>query len=227
PLNDVRVRRALNHAVDKDTIASVILQGRSRAATQGAVRGLIGYDPELEPYAFDPAKARALLKEAGWEQGFALDAEVIISSNANDGLIYQFVADNLAKVGVTLNLIPIPTPQMMRVINQGEWKGDAFSQVFGSWPTFDPIRTIRLHSCLWPNPWYCDERITPVIRAAMAEFDLAKRAELTRQILRFYHDEASALLLHEIPLLDGVAPRVRNYAPQKGKINYDTIAVTA
>ncbi|MDX2223490.1 MAG: ABC transporter substrate-binding protein, partial [Rhodospirillaceae bacterium] len=39
PLNDVRVRRALNHAVDKDTIASVILQGRSRAATQGAVRG--------------------------------------------------------------------------------------------------------------------------------------------------------------------------------------------
>ena len=59
----------------------------------------------------------------------------------------------------------------------------------------------------------------------MTEIDPDKRAALTRQILRFYRDEASAILLHEIPLLDGVSRRVVNYAPQKGKINYETITI--
>jgi peptide/nickel transport system substrate-binding protein len=223
PVDDVRVRRALNHAVDKDSIANVILQGFTRPATQGAVEGLLGYDPDLKPYAYDPAKAKALLKEAGYEKGFSLDAEVIVSSNAGDGATYQFVATNLAAVNVKLNLITVPTPQMMRIVNQGEWKGEAFSQVFGSWPTFEPLRTLRLHSCLWPKPWYCDQAIMPTFKAAMAAPELDERARLTSEVLRFYHDQASALMLHEIPLLDGVAGRVKNYAPQKGKINYETM----
>ncbi len=226
PAADVRVRRALNYAVDKESIAKLILQGFSRPATQGAVEGLLGYDPELKAYPYDPAKAKALLKEAGYEKGFTLNAEVIVSSNAGDGPIYQFVANNLAAVNVKLNLISVPTPQMMRIINQGEWKGDAFSQIFGAWPTFEPLRTLRLHSCLWPKPWYCDQRIMPTFKAAMTAPDLEQRIKLTREVLRFYHDEAPAIMLHEIPLLDGVAKRVKNYAPQKGKINYETIELT-
>lgn len=223
PVDDVRVRRALNYAVDKDSIANVILQGLSRPATQGAVEGLLGYDPNLKPYPYDPAKARALLKEAGHEKGFTLNTEVIVSSNPGDALIYQYVASNLAAVNVKMNLISIPTPQMVRVINQGEWKGDSFSQIFGSWPAFDPLRTIRLHSCLWPKPWFCDQGITQTLKAAMSAGDLTERARLTTEILRFYHDQATTLLLHEVPLTDGVAKRVKNYAPQKAKINYETI----
>jgi peptide/nickel transport system substrate-binding protein len=227
PLDDVRVRRALNHAVDKTVITDVILQGRTRAATQGTVAGNFGYDPTLTAYPYDLDTARALMKEAGVEKGFSFDAEVIVGSNAGDSAIYQFVADSLAKVNVKLNLISIPTQQMMRIINQGEWKGRAFSQVFGSWPTFDPLRTLRLHSCLWPKPWYCDPRITETQIAAMTEFDLEKRAALTRQVLRFYRDEATAILLHEIPILDGVSPRLLNYDPQKGRINYHALDVAS
>lgn len=223
PVDDVRVRRALNYAVDKDSIANVILQGMTRPATQGAIEGLLGYDPALKAYPYDPAKARALLKEAGHEKGFTLNTEVIVSSNASDGLIYQYVAANLASVNVKLNLVSIPTPQMIRIINQGEWKGDAFSQVFNSWPAFDSLRTLRMHSCLWAQPWFCDERITPTLKAAMTAPELDERARLTTEILRFYHDQATTLMLHEIPMIDGVAKRVKNYDPQKGKINYETI----
>ena len=226
PLDDVRVRRALNYAVDKTVITNLILQGRSRAASQGAVAGTFGYDPELVPYPFDLELARRLMTEAGFQNGFSFDAEVIVGSNAGDSSVYQFVADSLANINVKLNLISIPTQQMMRIINQGEWRGRAFSQVFGSWPTFDPLRTIKLHSCLWPKHWYCDPRITPVQTAAMTEFDLEARATMTRQILKFYRDEATAILLHEIPILDGVSPRLLGYDPQKGRINYHSIGVT-
>ena len=225
PANDVRVRRALNYAVNKNAITDVLLSGYSKPATQGAVRGLLGYNPDLRPYPYDPERARALLKEAGYEDGFTLDIEVIIGSNASDSAIYQLVASNLADVGVTMRVSSIPTSQMVRIILQGKWKGDGFSQVFGAWPTFEPIRTIRLHSCLWPNPWFCDKRIMPTMEAAMASPNLERRAELTREVLTFYHEQATALLLHEIPLLDAIGPRVIGYAPNKGKINYETITL--
>ncbi len=225
PTNDIRVRRALNYAVNKDAIADILLSGYTRPATQGAVRGLFGYNPDLETFPYDPERARTLLSEAGYEDGFTLDVEVIIGSNASDSAIYQLIASNLADVGVEMRIIPIPTSQMVRIILQGQWRGDGFSQIFGSWPTFEPLRTIRLHSCLSPNPWYCDEAIMPTYMAAVRAESLDERASLTREVLAFYHDQATAILLQEVPLLDGVGPRVGNYAPNKGKINYETITL--
>jgi len=226
PAADIRVRRALNYAVNKQAIADVLLSGYTRPATQGAVQGLLGYNESLTPYPYDPDRARALLAEAGYGDGFSVEFEVIVGSNASDSAIYQLVASNLADVGVNANIVTIPTSQMVRIILQGQWRGDGFSQVFGSWPTFEPLRTLRLHSCLWPNPWYCDERIMPTFNAAMAAPTLEERADLTSQVLAFYHEQASTLLLHEIPLLDGIGPKVRGYAPNKGKINYETISLT-
>ena len=223
PVHDIRVRQALNYAVNKEAIADVLLSGYTRPATQGAVRSLFGYNPELETYPYDPDKARKLLEEAGYEDGFRLDVEVIIGSNASDSAIYQLIASNLADVGVEMRIIPIPTSQMVRIILQGQWRGDGFSQIFGSWPTFEPLRTIRLHSCLSPNPWFCDEAIMPTYTAAVQAESLDQREALTREVLAFYHEQATAILLHEVPLLDGVGPRIVNYAPNKGKINYGTI----
>ena len=225
PAADIRVRRALNYAVDKDAIADVLLNGYTKPATQGAVRGLFGYDPDLKSYPYDPDKARALLKDADYEDGFSLDVEVITGSNASDSAVYQLVASNLADVNVELRVMRIPTSQMVRIILQGQWRGDGFSQIFGSWPSFEPLRTIRLHSCANPTPWFCDEQITPTIQAAKSAISLEDRLLLTQKVLRFYHDQATTILLHEVPLLDGVTARVANYAPNKGKINYETISL--
>ena len=225
PSADIRVRRALNYAVDKDAITDFLLGGYTKPATQGAVRGLFGYDPGLDSYPYDPEKAKALLKEAGYQDGFSLDVEVITGSNASDSAIYQLVASNLSDIGVEMRVLPIPTSQMVRIILQGQWRGDGFSNIFGSWPSFEPLRTIRLHSCANPTPWFCDEKIMPTIQAAKSALRMADRLELTRKVLRFYHAQATAVLLHEVPILDGVAARVKNYAPNKGKINYETISL--
>ena len=225
PVNDIRVRRALNYAVNKEAITNILLSGYSKPATQGAVRGLLGYNPVLQSYPFDPERARTLLRDAGYPNGFTLNIEVIIGSNASDGAIYQLVAANLAAVGVTLRINSIPTSQMVRIILQGKWKGDGFSQVFGAWPTFEPIRTLRLHSCQWPNPWFCDLSIMPKLTAAIAAPNLKKRVELTQDILAFYHDQATTILLHEVPLLDAIGPRIKGYAPNKGKLNYENISI--
>ncbi len=225
PVDDLRVRQALNYAVNREAITREILHGLSQPSSQGAVHGLFGYNDDLKPYPYDPAKARALLKEAGYERGLTLETEILISQNAGDSAVYQMVAADLAAVGVTMKLIPIPTPQMVKIINEGGWRGDSFSQIFGSTPTMDPLRTLRLHSCLWPKPWYCDRTVTPKLEAALREFDDGKRAAITRDILKFYRDQATAILLYDIPVLDGVAARVKKYEPAHTRINYETISV--
>jgi peptide/nickel transport system substrate-binding protein len=225
PIDDVRVRRALNYAVNKEAITKILLSGYSQPATQGAVRGLLGYNSDLQTYPYNPKKARILLNEAGYKDGFTLNIEVIIGSNASDSAIYQLVASNLKDVGVSLKINPIPTSQMVKVILQGQWKGDGFSQIFGGWPTFEPMKTFRFHSCLSPTPWFCDKTIMPKIKATIESPSLNNRIRLTKEVLAFYHDQATTLMLHEVPLLDGIGPRIMSYSPNKGKINYESLNI--
>jgi len=69
PFKDVRVRQAVAHAIDVDAIVQQVLFGQGERYAQVG-RGGAGYDPELKPYAYDPQRARALLKEAGFANGF-------------------------------------------------------------------------------------------------------------------------------------------------------------
>ena len=58
PFKDVRVRHAVNLAVDKDNIVRNLLRGRAVAASQPALPGMVGYNPDVKPYAFDPVQAK-------------------------------------------------------------------------------------------------------------------------------------------------------------------------
>ena len=78
PFRDRRVRQAINLAVDKETIAQAITAGTAQPAGQGASVTTFGYNPEVSAYPHDPERARALLAEAGYPNGFAFTAQVVI-----------------------------------------------------------------------------------------------------------------------------------------------------
>lgn len=101
-LGDVRVRRALNYAVDRQGIADGIMRG---SATPGsAPRTPDGFDPELANYyPYDPDKARSLLAEAGYADGFEL--ELLDSAFAPpDGDIAQAIAKNFEEIGIKVKV---------------------------------------------------------------------------------------------------------------------------
>ena len=225
PVDDLRVRRALNLALNREAIVEVLLGGHTSAASQPAVTGVLGYNPDIPAFSYDPNQARALLAEAGYPDGFELTAEVIIGSNVNDAAVYQQMAADLAAVGVTLKISSIPTTQMVRVILEGEWRGNAFSQIFGAWPAFDALRSIRMHSCDWPKPWFCDPALTPLYESARTAPTLTERTALTSELVRSYRELETALYLYEIPLFDGISERVTNYEIWPGRIDYASLMV--
>ena len=97
PLNNVKVRQAVNHAIDKDRIVQ-ILNGRADAANQPLPPSMPGYDTGYTGFAYDVAKAKALLAEAGLANGFS--TELWTSNTDPNPRIAQSIQEDLAKVGI-------------------------------------------------------------------------------------------------------------------------------
>jgi peptide/nickel transport system substrate-binding protein len=211
PVVDVRVRQALNYGVDKQRIVSALLGGAGRPSGQPATAFSFGYNPAIAPYPYDPAKAKSLLAEAGYAKGLALMLEAVPGTIAADSQVFEQVAADLAKIGVTLTIRITTFPTFSTHYRQGGWDGDAFGMYYNSDPTLDPLRGIKGHSCLSLHPWYCDQAITPTQQAALNASDVATRTKLTRDVMARYHDQAASLFLYEVTGFMGLASRVKNF----------------
>ena len=226
-INDLRVRLALNYAVNKDAYIKAIMGGLTVATGQPGARSVNGYQDDIKPYPYDPDKARALLKEAGFADGLDLVAEVVANvSELRD--VYQQVAADVAKVGVNLEVREITLPDLIARVRDTSKFGEAtlFSFNMGSEPTMDIMRSLNaLHSCNAFTKWICFPDIEPTIAAANQEFDPKKRSKLLREIAQYYHDNAPGIFLHEEVQVDGVKDRVKNYNPVNRVINWHEIEI--
>lgn len=220
PLSDVRVRRALNMAVDTHAIVRELFHGTTHVATQHASRHAFGYHPGLDGYPYDPDAARALLTEAGYPDGFHFVAQVVIGAGANDSAVYQQIAASLREIGVTLELRIMPTQLLLRNIFTGEWRSHAFGMDYGAAPFLDAWRPFRIHSCLWAQPWFCDESLTPLIESVRTTFDLERRREGMHTLLEAYHAAVPSIPVYEVMRYDAVSSRVQNFRNTFGVINF-------
>ena len=101
PVMDVRVRKAIFHAIDRQAIIDNLLNGYGKVTNAVCNSFLFGYDESIKGYDYDPEKAKALLKEAGYPDGFEID---IWQYYAVQNLFNQAAMDMLAQVGIKVKL---------------------------------------------------------------------------------------------------------------------------
>lgn len=104
PLDDVRVRRALQLALDRETLLNAIYSGRGAVENGIFPHGLIGFDPDLPAIPYDPAQARALLAEAGYPMGFPLEISLPLGASQRTRELLTLVDAMWHKVGVRVTL---------------------------------------------------------------------------------------------------------------------------
>ena len=224
PLLDVRVRRALNYAIDREAFIAGLLDNTTRAPSQPATPGVLGYDPTLEPYPYDPERAKALLTEAGYGDGFDLVIEVVTGTAIPNGAaIFQMVAADLRAIGVRVELKTFPLPQYFNAIHMGDFRGQGFMMDFPVAPQMDALRGLRLHSCLWKAPWLCVQEDQRLIEQAMAAPDMATRKDLTQRLMRRYTDQAYMLYLFESVQYYGLRAGLVDFEAEGLFIRYDKI----
>jgi len=226
PFKDPRVRRAVNYAVNKKRLTTVLLGDLVEPASQPASKLAVGYNPDLAPYPYDPERAQRLLADAGYPDGFSFLAESPTGGLPNDTVILQQIAADLAEVGVQMEVRLIPFAQLLKATIQGAWRGSALLMDFNNRHA-DALRpfTRTNHSCSGIAPWYCNMAIQRVIDQARRSADLDERTRLTRQIVRHYRDEASALWLFPVVGIDGLAKRVTHWEPWNDHLMFHLVDV--
>jgi peptide/nickel transport system substrate-binding protein len=223
PIQDKRVRQALSLAVNRGALAEAVLGDAARAATQGTAPEAVGYNPALS-LPFDPVKAKALLTEAGYANGFALQIEVITGFGGADRLIYQQVAQDLSKIGVKVDLRAIPFPSWLQKYTGGEWGAvDMFSFVWDATMYYDPIRPIRNSSCAKTNPFFCLPELMPLIEASDVEMDEAKRAAQMRELMARLSEESAALWLVSSTVSIAAAKAIENIRWRSAGLVYEAV----
>jgi peptide/nickel transport system substrate-binding protein len=194
PLNDVRVRRALNHAIDREAIVRSLLQGFGQATGQPFAAGWLGYDEAIKSYPYDPAQAKRLLAEAGYPSGFDVTWNISTGAFLADKEIAEAAAAMLGQAGVRVRLVPTERAKIQKDlqaatfdgITAGQWGTIAESEIMVRWF----FRTPKIFT---PE---LDARLNQLATAAAGEVDRDKRARIYRDLAKFAHDEALWLFIH-------------------------------
>jgi peptide/nickel transport system substrate-binding protein len=193
PLDDVRVRRALNLAVDRDTIVKTLLQGCGKPTGQPFIPGWLGYDPEIKPFRYDPAQAKKLLADAGYANGFDLTWNISTGVFLADKEIAEAASAMLGQVGVRVRLVPTERAKIQKDlqaatfdgITAGQWGTTAESDVMAKWFFRPKIFTPDL-----------DAKLTQLVNAGSTEVDRTKRGTIWAELSRFAHEQALWLYIH-------------------------------
>lgn len=109
PLRDVRVRQALSLSIDRNAIASRVMDGLALPAAQFLPDGMFGTIPGLPVLPYDPARARALLAEAGYPNGFSLTLHATNNRYVNDSRIAQALGQYFTRIGVRTEVDAMPS----------------------------------------------------------------------------------------------------------------------
>ncbi len=182
PLDNVKVRQALNMAINKERITRIV-NGRATPANQPLPPLMPGYNPDYKGYPFDPAKAKAMLADAGFPDGFA--TALYASSTDPNPRIAQAIQQDLAAIGVKAELKALANAN---VIAAGGTKGEAPMIWSGgmAWIADFPDPSNFYGPILgcagatqggWNWAWYCNEALDKRAVAADSMSDPAKKAE--------------------------------------------------
>ena len=208
PFTDPRVRLAAAHAIDIASIDRVLFRGKIEPASQLVPEGISGFsEVNSDRPAFDPERAKALLSEAGYPDGFSFGLKCPNDRYINDEALCRAAASMFAAVGLDAELSTGPVrdywPQL---------RGDDFDMYLLGWSpgTFDMEHPIRflMHSQdnerklgSWNFGNYSNARVDELLPLIQQEIDPAVRQGMVDEVVKITQDEVAYIPLYTQPLI--------------------------
>jgi peptide/nickel transport system substrate-binding protein len=201
PFADKRVRKAMEMAINREAIQKVVMGGQSAPSGTLIPVGVAGYSKELDKYpAWDVAKAKALMSEAGYAGGFSVRLNCPNNRYINDEKICQAAVGMLGQIGIKVSLDARPMAQHTPLILKNET--DFYMLGWGV-ATFDAAYTLEsiYHSRdKVYGPYNATQTTYPEwdkkIEALATEVDKEKRDKLLAEVLAWAKDEALFIPIH-------------------------------
>jgi len=186
PLKDLRVRQAIAYAIDAKGIADALLgNGKyGEASTQWALPGSSQY-ADIPGYAFDVEKAKSLMKEAGYENGFELTINYQVGDFARNAC--QIIAQQLSEIGITLKLNEIEVANYANYL--GEWDGLLFHPMGVVNGQFSQISANMIVGALFGSKAFLhDDKSITLINEAIKADEATAEAKLKEVVKILFQD---------------------------------------
>ncbi|MDQ7910111.1 ABC transporter substrate-binding protein [Phytohabitans sp. ZYX-F-186] len=210
-LSDPRVRRAMNLAVDKESLAKTIYQGHaSPNQAQHLAKGMLGFSPGLAPFPYDPEQAKRLLAEAGYPDGFDLELHVPIGRYSKGEESADFVAAALDAVGVHTKVVKHDWNDYRTLGRVKGTEQDAFDLKYG-WNSnewFDAARIKSHITCEGASSKFCNKSVDQLVDAGANTFDQADRQRDYEQMWATLHDDPYSIYLLQQHYIFGTSKRL-------------------
>ena len=214
PLARADVRRALLYGTDVDGLVRYVARGNGRPIATITLPEDFGFNSGLKPYPFNPAKAKALLTQAGFASGFRLQGLATHDTQT----VATALAQQWSKLGVILDFtVEGRAPALARWIRESDQHdflvGDPTSIIF------DAALQLRMYlDPAHPMGRTAHPRALELLNRADAEQNPAIRAELLKEVQAIVHEQALSIPLYQVVDLYGVHDRVKDFVPSADTI---------
>ncbi|ADG81668.1 ABC transporter substrate-binding protein [Thermincola potens] len=208
PFDNLQVRQAINYAINKKALIDAFYAGLAKPAKNPMPPSLWGYNDKVKDYEYDPAKAKALLAEAGYPNGFKTTLWAM--PVARDYMpqpkeIGQAIQQDLAKVGIDAKIVTYDWTTYIEKGQNGEhdlylfgWVGDNGDPDNFLYYLLDKSNTVK--GTAGNVSFYKGEKVSALLTEAQRETDQAKRAKLYEEAQELIHEEAPWVpLVHATP----------------------------
>jgi ABC-type transport system substrate-binding protein/ABC-type transporter Mla subunit MlaD len=197
PLTDVRVRRALNHAVDRGRLNERLFAGLTIPAASILPPHLVGHDPGLRGYRYDPERSRTLLAEAGVAPGTRLTSWVTPKDAADPLNMTAAIAADLRKVGLEIDVEVVPGEEMTARRKRGESAHLRVLRWFADYPDPDTFFSSLFYSKTddVAEFGYRNDAVDRMVESGARVTDGQVREQLYRDLNRLVQSEAPGIFL--------------------------------
>ena len=209
PLKDKRVRQAIGHMVDKETIMEGIYYGVGRTMKGALQEEILGYNENLEDLEYNPERAKEQLEEAGYGDGFELNIMTNDTPERVDLAIY--LQEEFKEAGITLNIEQLEWGAYLEAVSNGEhdlfilgWPNPVGDPDQGIWPLF--------HSSMKGAPgnrsFFDNAEVDKLLEEGRRELDEEKRKEIYQEIDKILVEEQPAVFIRQSQSANAVRTEV-------------------
>lgn len=212
PLRDVRVRRAINYAIDTRVILRRLMGGRGTVANGVIPPSLVGFDSSRAPFPYDPARARALIAEAGYPNG--VDVELWSGQSEQFPRIAQTIQAYLARANIRVKLVQRDASSMREAARKGN-TDIALKDWYADYPDAENFLYPLLHSAnagVGGNvSFYHNATFDSVVSVSRREQNPVLRARMYREADSIAFGDAPMIYLFFYKEVDAVQPWIKGY----------------
>lgn len=212
PLKDIRVRQAINYAINRDKLIQGVLDGYANKIASLSCPEYDGYDANIKGYDYDLEKAKTLMAEAGYPDGFTIEGSYS-QSTANAADVMLYLSDQLAQIGIKMELREQEANQQREMISAGTVSPLYMNAIGGPYANIDLIAKLVFSS----NERYstiADPEFDALREKAASALDKTERDQLNSQLQQMQIDKAYSAVLYQPSGIYGCSKKLIGWQPR-------------